>query len=185
MRRLLHAFDALVRHAAGVLEFSQHPACILRLQHATLSHDLVLPDLRLPAGAPVILFHLWNERIPSGPMDLRWARDVSHRLVRSFQMVRPYLETEARHPRPQAVGGITVLGPASGGSSDVLARLGFHPIPYRTPWGRFGEAWENAYTWALTWAYNPGSLRGKQLRRWRRTEYWMSTAEFLSRFGGG
>ena len=185
MRRIVRSFDAFVRHAVGVFEFTQDPDCILRLQRYTLRHDLVLPDAHLERGAPVLEFHLWNERvppIPPGGTDFTWARSTSRRLMRSFQMVRSYLATELAQPGPQAIGGITVLGSASGPSSDLLAHLGFHPLPYRNPLGRFGERWENAYTWGLMWAYNSASLRGKQFSRLRRTEYWMSASAFLSRF---
>ena len=185
MRRLIRSIDALIRHGVGVIEFTQHPDCLLRLQHLSLAHELVLPDVRLPTGAPALAFHLWNERVPAFPpggADLAWALAISRRLIRSFQFVRAYLASLPDGTRPVAVGGTTVLGFASGESSDVLARLGFHPIAYRGPWGRFGERWENAYTWALMWAYNPASLRGKRLGRLRRTEYWMSASAFLERF---
>jgi hypothetical protein len=185
MRRILRSFDAFVRHAAGVFEFTQDPDCILRLQHSTLRHDLVLPDAHFERGTPVLEFHLWNERvppIPPGGPDFAWARGISRRLIRSFQMVRTHLPTEPARTSPRAVGGVTILGAASGTTSDVLAHLGFHPLPYPNPLGRFGEWWENAYTWSLMWAYNPASLRGKQLGRLRRAEYWMSTSAFLDRF---
>jgi len=185
MRQIVHSVDAFVRHAVGVFEFTQDQDCILRLQHAALRRDLVLPEGRFERGTPVLEFHLWNERvppIPPGGTDFAWARSTSRRLIGSFQMVCTYLATGIADSGPQAVGGITVLGPASGISSDVLAHLGFHPRPCRNPLGRFGEWWENAYTWSLMWAYNPASLRGKRLGRLRRTEYWMSTSAFLDRF---
>ena len=185
MRRVIQSFDALVRYAAGVFEFTQDPVCLLRLQCTALHHNLVLPDARLPARTPVLEFHLWNERVPSlppGGADLAWARVISRRLIQSFGMVRAYLATELAQAGLRAVGGITVLGSASGSSSDLLAHLGFNPRPYANPLGRFGEGWENAYTWALMWAYNPASLRGKRLSQLHRTEYWMSTPVFLERF---
>jgi hypothetical protein len=185
MRRLVRCFDALIRRGIGVIEFTQHPDCLLRVQFLSLGHELVLPDVHLPPGAPALAFHLWNERVPAlppGGADLAWARVISRRLIRSFHFVHSYLASQTSGPRPEAIGGTTVLGFASGESSDVLAHLGFHPIAYRGPWGRFGERWENAYTWALMWAYNPASLRGKRLGRMRRTEYWMSASAFFDRF---
>jgi len=185
VRRIIRSFDALVRHAAGVFEFTQDPVCLLRLQCSVLHRDLVLPDAQLPARTAVLEFHLWNERVPAlppGGADLAWARIISSRLIRSFEMVRAYLATELAQAGLRAVGGITVLGSASGSSSDLLAHLGFNPRPYSNPLGRFGENLENAYTWSLMWAYNPASLRRKYLSQLHRTEYWMSTPAFLERF---
>ena len=185
MRRLIRCFDAQVRRAAGVFEFTQDPECILRLRRTALHGGLTLPNASLPKGTPVLEFHLWNERVPPlppGGADLAWARQISRSLIRSFRMVRTYLMTELASADVRAIGGTTVLGPASGASADVLAHLGFHPRPSHNPLGRFGEGWENAYTWSLMWAYNPDSLRGKRLLRLRRTEYWMSVSAFLERF---
>lgn len=185
MRPIVRWLDALVRHAVGVYEFTRAPACILRLQRSVLHHPLLLPDGRLPSGTPVLEFHLWNERVPPLPAhgaDLAWARGVSHRLRLSFQWIAALLPAGGGASGIQAVGCATVLGPASGVTADVLARLGFQPCPVRHPLGRFGEGLENAYAWALMWTYNPASLRGKRLGRLRRTEYWMSTPAFLERF---
>ena len=185
MRRLIRGFDAQVRRAVGVFEFTQDPECILRLRRTALQRRLILPDASFPKGTPVLEFHLWNERVPPlppGGADLAWARHVSRSLVRSFRMVRTYLMTKLAGADVRAIGGTTVLGPASGASADVLAHLGFLPRPSHNLLGRFGEGWENAYTWSLMWAYNPASLRGKRLLQLHRTEYWMSVSTFLERF---
>jgi len=184
MQRVILSFDALVRRTVGVFEFTQDPACILRLQHKTLGRALTLPGIEAPRGAPVLMLHLWNERIPSLPSEgptLAWARWISHSLVDSLRLVRAYVIGQLPPPGPRAVGAITVLGLASG-TADVLAHLGFQAQPCSNPLGRFGEWWENAYTWCLMWAYNPASLRGKRLGHLRRTEYWMSAPDFLDRF---
>jgi hypothetical protein len=185
MRGLIRCFDARVRRAVGVFEFTQDPACILRLQQTNLHRGLILPDVSIAKGTPVLKFHLWNERVPPLPpsgADLAWARHVSRSLIRSFRMLHMYLTTELAEAGLQAIGGTTVFGTASGASADVLAHMEFHPRPCPNPLGRFGESLENAYTWSLMWAYNPASLRGKRLRRLRRTEYWMSVSAFLERF---
>jgi len=185
MRRIIRAFDAFLARALGVFEFTQEPDCLLRLQRSALRHSLELPDSRFPENTPVLAFHLWNERVPplpSGGPAFSWALRVTHQLALSFRMIASHLAAEPEADRPRAVGGVTVLGSASGSTADVLAHLGFHAVAYRNPLGRFGEWWENAYTWALMWAYNPASLHGKRLGQLRRTEYWMSTPAFLKRF---
>jgi len=83
------------------------------------------------------------------------------------------------------VGGATVLFAAGDASSGerLFQRLGFSTFPYRNPLGRFGEFWENLYTWALMWTFNAGSLKKRHLLQLQRTEVWMSTGEFLVRYG--
>jgi len=61
----------------------------------------------------------------------------------------------------------------------LIYRLGFSIFPYHNPLGRFGEFWENFYTWWLMWAYNPISLRGRSMYDLRRDEIWMSVGEFM------
>jgi hypothetical protein len=56
-------------------------------------------------------------------------------------------------------------------------------FPYRGPLARFGEFWENLYTWGLMWTFNAASLRHRSLLRLRRAEVWMSAAELLARYG--
>ena len=77
-----------------------------------------------------------------------------------------------------------VLFAAGDGSSGerLFTRLGFTVFPYQSPLGRFGEFWENFYTWALMWAYNAVSLRQRQLLALDRTESWITSGEFLRRY---
>lgn len=63
-----------------------------------------------------------------------------------------------------------------------MRRLGFMVLPYHSPLGRFGEFWENFYTWMIIWAFNAASLRHRHLHRLRRSEVWMSVDEFLRRY---
>jgi hypothetical protein len=184
MRRVIRGFDAFLAKALGVFEFTQDPRCILRLQRAKLNHRLTLKGAGLAPGVPVLMLHLWNDRVPplpAGGVNLAWARQISRSMTDSLHLAHACVLQELPQTHPLAIGAITVFGHASG-TADILAHLGFLPHPYRSPLGRFGEWWENAYTWALMWTYNPASLRGKRLSRLRRTEYWMSTSDFLDRF---
>jgi hypothetical protein len=184
MRQVIRGFDAFLANAVGVFEFTQDPACILRLQRTTLRYPLVLRDTEVAPGVPVLMLHLWNERVPPLPAegpDLAWARRTSRSLLHSLHLVQAHMANQLPHAGLRAVGGITVLGLASG-TADILAYLGFVPCPCSNPLGHFGEWWENAYAWSLMWAYNPASLRGKRLSRLRRAEYWMSAPAFLARF---
>jgi hypothetical protein len=184
MRPAVRSFDRFLARAVGVIEFTQDPGCILRVQQATLRRPLALPGVEARPGEPVLMLHLWNTRVPALPAegaDVAWARRITRALVISLHLVSGHILQQPPDLTPRAIGAITVLGLASG-TADVLSHLGFLARPYASPLGRLGEWWENAYTWSLMWAYNPASLRGKRLRRLRRCEYWMSTPAFLQRF---
>ena len=184
MRPVIRTFDRFLARAVGVYEFTQDPACVLRLQQATLRRPLAHSGIVVSQGSPVLMLHLWNTRVPPLPADgadVAWAHRMTRALVYSLRLVSTFILRQPPGRTPRAIGAITVLGLASG-TADILSRMGFLTRPYASPLGRFGEWWENAYTWSLMWAFNPASLRGKRLGWLRRREYWMSTSAFLQRF---
>jgi len=186
LRTLIRNFDAWLSRVEEVFEFCQSPECLLRLQLAQTWHDLRLPDITLHAGEPVLLVHLWNERllqIPAQGPDLGWAKPMQRRFVGSLGLVAGYIHRSPALANIHALGGVTVLaGPGNDGGSRMLRRLGFAVIPYHRRLGAFGEFWENFYTWVLLWAYNPGSLHYRRLWGLKRVEIWMSAEEFLRRY---
>lgn len=189
MRPLVRAFDRFLCWATGVFEFCDHPQCILRLQWAQAPRDLMLSDgAYIPKGARVLMLHLWNEHIPrpgpDGP-DVAWAVKVQRMLVSSLREAAQWLAARPDGDQVQAVGGITVLALSEDGHiSPLIRRLGFDVSPYRRALGRFGEFWENFYTWAIMWTFAPFSLRSRSLLRLRRAEIWMSRKAFLQRYLG-
>ncbi len=188
MRALVRAFDRFLCRATGVFEFCDDPECLLRLQWARAPREFILSDeTRIRAGAPVLMLHLWNEHLPhlgaNGP-DLRWAAQVRRMLTHSLQKAACWLTEQPEGNRVEAVGGITVLAfSADGRPTPLIRHLGFDVLPYRRALGRFGEFWENFYTWAIMWTFNPVSLQGRSLLRLRRAEIWMSREAFLRRYG--
>jgi hypothetical protein len=189
MRVLIRTLDRLIRWANGVFEFCDEEECLLRLQWARAPHDLHLSDgTQVRAGDPVLKLHLWNERVPPlGPVgsDLAWAANVRRRLIHSLRAAAQWLADQPGRADVRAIGGATVLvspGGAAGGLR-LMERLGFDVFPYRGPLARFGEFWENLYTWGLMWTFNAASLRHRSLLRLRRTEVWMAIDEFLARYG--
>jgi hypothetical protein len=105
--------------------------------------------------------------------------------VHSLRTLAHHLQQEPSLRGVRAIGGATVLVRAASSPSGtgLVSRLGFHILPYHHALGRFAEFWENAYTWALMWAFNKASLRRRSLFRLRRFEIWMTAEEFLRRFG--
>jgi hypothetical protein len=57
-------------------------------------------------------------------------------------------------------------------------------LPYHRPLGKFGEFWENFFSWWLMWTYNDASLHSREFWRLQRTEIWMTADEFIRRYGG-
>lgn len=188
MRSLIRRFDALLRWAYGVFGFCDDHDCILRLQVARASHPLRLDSHVVDAGELVLALHLWNEHIPplppTGP-DLAWAVQAQHLLTSSLRAVARQLRHDPRLAGVHAVGGVTVLlSPVEHpGGVRLMQRLGFAVMPYHSPLGRFGEFWENFYSWWIMWTFNTVSLRRRRLVHLRRAEVWMSVDEFLSRYG--
>lgn len=190
MRAIVRRFDGLLRRALGVTEFCDDPQCLLRVQLARCPRHVHLSDgTQLLPGEPVLMLHLWNEHVPpmgsTGP-DLSWALKVYRQLIPSLRRVAMLVATDPQWAGIQGVGGISVLILLEGASSSarLMERLGFDVMPHPPgPLGRFGEFWENLYTWALMWAFNAPSLRRKHLFRLRRSEIWMSRQRLLERYG--
>lgn len=189
LRPLIFRFDAYLCRRTGVFEFTSDQNCILRLQQTVAAHDLTLPGCVLPAGSPVIQIHLWNEHIPAiakaGP-DVAWAAHTWRLFYRSLRLASGYIQASPALAHARAIGGETAVftpGPQDSGAK-FFDQLGFIVSPYHRPLGRFGEFWENFYSWWIMWAYNPASLKGVNMIRMQRSEIWMETGAFLARFGG-
>ena len=190
MRGLVRAFDRMLSRRQGIFVFWDDPDCMFRAQIARAPHTLVLPDATIPSGAKVVGLHFWNEHMPHIPPEgPNLALGVRSRrmIAASFRVLAAEMHRDPRLAGAQALGGATALFAAGDGSGGerLFTRLGFTMSPYRTRWGRFGEFWENLYTWALMWAYNAVSLRQRRLIALRRTEVWMTSGKFLRKYGAG
>ncbi|MGQ9515987.1 MAG: YkoP family protein [Anaerolineae bacterium] len=188
MRAFIKLLDYIIRRATKVIEYCDDPQCIFRVQIAPAPHPIALSDeTHIPAGTPILFLHLWNEHIPpippAGP-DLAWALQTERRLRRSLRRLAEWMTDNPHCAQVQAIGGITVLIAPAGqdGSEHLLRRLGFEIFPWHHPLGRFGEFWENLYTWWLMWTFNPASLRGRRLLELQRKEFWASREAFLTRY---
>jgi hypothetical protein len=187
MHALIRHFDTLVRRANGVLEFCDDDECLLRLQVARAPHTLHLEGQVVEAGEAVLVLHLWNEHIPRLPQagpDLAWAVQGYRMFIRSLRAVARQMQHDPRLAGVQAVGGVMALFGPTGNpdKAGLLQRLGFRVMPYHGPLGRFGEFWENFYSWWIMWTFNAVSLRHRRLVHLRRVEMWMTADRFLNRY---
>jgi hypothetical protein len=188
VRRLIRRLDGFLRGAYGVFEFSDSQDFILRLQVASISHPLSFSDDTIPAGEKVLVLHVWNEHMlpmPPGGADLGWTKKMFQAFLKSLGEAADYIKSEPAIRDVRAVGGTTVLlfsGDRSSGAR-FIEKLGFTIMPYSNPSGRFGEFWENFYSWMLMWTYNPGSVRYRHVMGFKRAEFWMPIEEFVERYG--
>jgi hypothetical protein len=186
LRSLIRLVDSVLRQRMGVFEFCTDPECILRLEFSTAPHKLLLSTGEVPKGAPTLVPHLWNERVPkmgSGGADLAWAVSMSRLYRASLHKAADWLVAEPDVPAVRALGGATALLLLGEGSLRSLQRIGYEVFPYHNSLGRFGEFWQNLYTWLLMWTFNPVSVRGKSPFGMHRAEGWMPIEVFLSRYG--
>lgn len=135
----------------------------------------------------MLALHLWNEHVlaisPEG-IDLAWAKSMQRYFVKSLHSVAHYLQSNPELANVRAVGGASALIFLDDRISGIrlMNRLGFMVIPYRSPLGRFGDFWENFYSWMLIFAYNPSDLKYRPFRTFNRTEIWMLADEFVDRY---
>jgi hypothetical protein len=191
MRAVIVWFDGLLRRLSGVFQFTDDPRCIFRLQLTNTRHDVRLSDgTVVRKGDPVLGLHFWNEHLPPiGPegSDVAWGARAARMTHSSLGAIASWLQDHPELADRQVIGGTTVLIESclTGGTARLIRRLGFDIFPFESVLGRFGEFWENLYTWGLMWAYNRASLRRKRLLRLRRTEIWMRVDKLVARFGRG
>ncbi|MFQ5812880.1 MAG: hypothetical protein ACE5I2_06790 [Anaerolineae bacterium] len=188
-RAVISRFDVLLRRVYHVREFTLDESCILRIALARSPGEITLSDgTRIGKGEVVGELHLWNEHIP--PMDeegpsLEWALKSRRLLRASLKKLATYLEDEPQFESVRAFRGETAFPKEGLEGRALFERLGFDLVrkDRRGRLKRFGEFWENFYTWGLIWTFNPGSLRRKKLFRMERAQVWISRQAFLERYG--
>ena len=180
MRSIIRLLDRFLRWAQGVFEYWDDPDCMFRASFGQAPHPISLPEGEIPDGAKVLLLHFWNEHMPHIPPEgpnITLAMRGARMLKASFRALALEVQCSPELSDVRAVGGAGVLlyPDAGPGAEKLLRRLGFSIFPYRHPLGRFGEFWENLFTWGLIWTFNEVSLRQRHLLRLDRSELWMST----------
>ena len=173
-----------MRRRMNLIEFWDHPDCLIRVSVVRSDRPLIVANGVIPVGEKIIEIHFWNEHVPSIPdtgVDMVWATKGVRMLVTSFNELARQLTSNDQFQGVKAIGGITPLFFAGQGSSAerIWKRLGFTMSPHKGKLGRFGEFWENVYTWLIMWAFNPPSVRNQNLLKMRRTEFWVNTDEFM------
>lgn len=146
-----------------------------------------LGEMLIEKGETVLVLHLWSERLPpfapAGP-DMAWAAQTARQFRQSLAAMAGYIQRNPQLSKARALMGVTALfPPPREGQRHPMERFGFTVVPYRGPLGRFGEFWENFYSWLLIWTYHPNSAGSQRLVEMRRTEIWIPIAEMIARYG--
>ncbi|MGA9348328.1 MAG: hypothetical protein WBW48_05925 [Anaerolineae bacterium] len=187
-RAAVRGLDTLVRRAYHVREFTPDENCILRIAVGRSAGELTLSDgTRIEKGEVVGELHLWNEHLPrmdeEGP-SLEWALRAYCLWRGSLKKLVTYLEDAPQFEKIRAFRGETAFLQGDLEGSALFKRLGFDLVR-RNPTGklrRFGDFWENLYTWWLIWTFNPGSMKTKGLMRLERAQLWISRQALLERY---
>jgi YkoP-like protein len=189
-RRLVFGMDDHLRRLEGIYAFSQDPDCVLRISLGTCQKERLLRDGRIVhAGDPVIELHWWNERIAgmaAAGSSLHWGLQFYRHSYHSLIELAQYLD------RTPALRDVVALHGETTFSSDlsqrhhasVFQRLGFELqiLPAAgDPWEFVSLFFRHLHVWALTWACNPTSLRGKRPWEAVRSEVWISRHALLER----
>jgi hypothetical protein len=188
-RAAVRGLDVLVRRAYHVHEFTQDENCILRIALGRSTKDMILSDgTRIEKGEVVGELHLWNERLPrmeNEGASLQWALKAYHLWRVSLRQLTAHLEDEPQFAGVRAFRGETALRKDDLEGSDLFERLGFDLVraDRSSRLKRFGEFWENLYTWWLIWTFNPGSLRRKDFFRMERAQIWISCRAMIEKYG--
>ena len=188
MRRVIRAFDHWLSRRLGIFTFSQADDCILRLAYGLAPDNIETADFQVEKGSPVVFLHLWNEHLPpyTGLDDsLVWAALATRQLRSSLGLAARYLLGDPRFNGVRAVMGVTALfsPPRHPGDPHPMEHFGFTVLPYHSPLGKFGEFWENFYSWMVLYAYSPASFHDSHLFSLRRTVICIEAGEFMRRYG--
>ncbi len=186
-RSLVRRFDAFLRRAYGIWEFTQDEKCFFRLGPGRCQADVTLADgTVLHRGDAVLIIHLWNEHIPPlPPLDQSFSFGVH--FVRTWMYSMGLLAAYLR-AHPEVAGAPALHGVYTVPTSDhplsqerALQRLGFDVRKEELSTGQaFRAFWEKLYNWAIIWAYNPASLDRRKFSRLDRYYLWIPMSRMLA-----
>jgi hypothetical protein len=188
MRVAVRLIDSLLSAILGIYVFSDDPDCILRIQLREASHTVSIGGYTIMKGEPVLAVHAWNEhmpKLPEGGATMEWAFRLRRMVIHSFRLVAREMQNHSRYSQVRAVCGESALFSSTDhtGGTRLMQDLGFIILPYHRPLGRFGEFWENLFSWWLMWAYNDVSMQSREFSHLQRSEIWITADEFIMLYG--
>jgi hypothetical protein len=159
--------DDWLRKFQHVYEFSDHPACLFRIQRAKAAANVKLADgVCVRKGDPILNLHLWNEHMPRldpGGMDFKWARLIGREIAASLERLATHMAEDLSYDDIVALRAEMRFGTAEQNVRIVRlsTRYGFESVtmPDGERYGAVRELGENALVLMLVLAANPGAAR--------------------------
>jgi hypothetical protein len=188
IRWTIRGIDGMLRRHYGVVCYSEHPDCLLRISPGVSDMTIELSDgIRVNKGDPVLDLHLWNERLASHLLT-KQGLARGRALLRHFHVSLRLLSAWCRSASNQ--GSFVALRAEFGMVADIhevksiLDGLGFDTLLKEQPalriWRR--AFWDNLFSMALMWTFNPGFARTRSLAHLARGRTWMSLEKLHARF---
>jgi hypothetical protein len=188
---IVFGLDGVLRQRHNVVEFTTHPACILRIQIGRAERGFTLADgIRVQAGGSLIHLHFWNEQVPRVPAagpTIGWARRFCAQMELSFRELARHCEVGSELDAVVAVGANVTQGTRAQRAQlrRIMRHYGFE-APRETARAassdRLRRLGENILISAMVLARNPTQVRADTL--WRdRTQLFISRAGLVRRFG--
>ena len=188
--------DDELRRRNGVIEYSNDPQCVFRMQPKTAGRDVTLADgTVVHRGEKLVLIHLWNEQVPEiphGGPSIVWGRKMGRMMGHSFRQLSQFLADNPAYGCAVAIQAELALATPSQTAQlvRIMQHFGFEIVPERRriSWKEQIHRWgENIMGLLLVLAVNPVSARISILWRIRSTviisrkaldqRYGMSAAE--------
>lgn len=193
LNTLVSIIDKTLRARQGIIEYSDCPNCLFRIDVAVITGEIALSDgTYLAAGSRLVNLHIWNEHVPpfpSGGPTLAWARQMCRDVELSLRELATFLESQAALEDVVAIGGNMSFGSAdqTGFLADMAARYGF----VRAADSAAGTSsisqklhllGENILISMIVISHNPAAARIGWLDR-DRVPVYIRRAELIKRFG--
>lgn len=180
--------DALLRRWNGVYEFTDDPACVLRVGLQRACAPVLLADgVMIVAGSPIGVLHFWNEHMPPFPPqgpDFRWAKDMERRLRRSLGTLAVHVGRDPAWAEVRALRADAALSGQLRATQmlRIAGRYGFEMKALgATTLGSLHGVGESFLLWAFARAFNPPALKHHRFLR-DRAELWITRDTLTARF---
>jgi hypothetical protein len=184
----VRTLDRALRSILGIVEFSTHEDCVLRIAPRRAPAAVCVPGrIEVRKSAEVIELHFWNENLPvlypcGSPFG--WAVRFRRQMHLSLQVLAAHAVTDPRIMNANAFYARMVL-PLDGRlykCAAVAEDFGFSVI--KLPCSaiqRVHDAFENLLVRALIWTFHPGKLTRRPVPL-ERVYWWISREDLLSRY---
>lgn len=180
IRWTIQAIDGMLRRHYGVVCYSDHPDCLLRISPGISDMNIMLSDgKQVRTGDPVLDLHLWNERLANHLLTkqgLARGRALLRHFHISLRLLSDWCGSDSNR------GSFIALRAEFGMVTDIhkvepiLEKLGFDTTLKERPGVRLWRRafWDNLFSMALMWTFNPGFARTRSLTDLVRARMWMS-----------